>query len=90
MVATLPDANRERVNCPAILSSVAAAIPYDVVLYPSEEGFAVQCPALPGCWSQGDSEAEALENIADAIHEYLLAVRERIAGGELRRVEVAV
>ena len=59
---------------PACYTSSVVAIPYDVVLYPSEEGFAVQCPALPGCWSQGDSETEALENIADAIHEYLLAV----------------
>ena len=39
---------------------------YKVVLYPSDEGVAVGCPALPGCWSQGADEKEALENIADA------------------------
>ena len=33
---------------------------YRVVLIPSEEGFAVSCPGLPGCWSQGASEQEAL------------------------------
>lgn len=46
---------------------------YEVVLQESEEGFSVSCPALPGCWSQGGSRQEALENIADAISEYLLA-----------------
>jgi len=44
---------------------------YRVVLIESDEGFAVCCPALPGCWSQGDTEAEALEMITDAIAELL-------------------
>jgi predicted RNase H-like HicB family nuclease len=44
---------------------------YQVTLIQSDEGFAVGCPALPGCWSQGESEADALENIASAIREYL-------------------
>ncbi|MBV9468402.1 MAG: type II toxin-antitoxin system HicB family antitoxin, partial [Abitibacteriaceae bacterium] len=39
---------------------------YKVALYESEEGFAVSCPALPGCWSQGETEEEALDNIQDA------------------------
>jgi predicted RNase H-like HicB family nuclease len=47
---------------------------YDVELRPSEEGFAVSCPDLPGCWSQGATEQEACANIADAIAEYLAAV----------------
>lgn len=46
---------------------------YRVELYPSEEGFAVSCPRLPGCWSQGTTEAEALDNIRVAIQEYLAA-----------------
>jgi predicted RNase H-like HicB family nuclease len=37
----------------------------------SEEGYAIWCPSLPGCWSQGDTEAEALENIKEAIQDYL-------------------
>jgi predicted RNase H-like HicB family nuclease len=45
-----------------------------VVLLPSKEGFAVSCPGLPGCWSQGTSAQEALENIREAIREYLEAV----------------
>jgi predicted RNase H-like HicB family nuclease len=44
---------------------------YRVVLHESDEGFAVSCPELPGCWSQGASEAEAMENIRSAIEEYL-------------------
>jgi predicted RNase H-like HicB family nuclease len=44
---------------------------YQVTLIHSDEGYAVGCPALPGCWSQGDTEAAALENIASAIREYL-------------------
>lgn len=44
---------------------------YKVVLIKSDEGYAVGCPALPGCWSQGATEDEALENIQDAIREYL-------------------
>jgi predicted RNase H-like HicB family nuclease len=36
----------------------------------------VSCPSLPGCASQGDTEEEALENIKDAIREYLEVVNE--------------
>jgi predicted RNase H-like HicB family nuclease len=63
---------------------------YTVVLRPSEEGFAVSCPGLPGCWSQGTAEQESLENIQDAIREYLAAVGETAGEGLLREVEVTV
>ncbi len=63
---------------------------YRVALQQSEEGFAVSCPGLPGCWSQGRTEQEALENIRDAIREYLDAVRELTRGKDVREVEVAV
>ncbi len=36
---------------------------YKVALYKSEEDYAVSCPMLPGCWSQGTNESEAVENI---------------------------
>jgi antitoxin HicB len=43
------------------------SLPYKVVLHPSPEGgFAVEIPDLPGCISQGESEAEAYANIEDA------------------------
>ena len=63
---------------------------YRVVLIESEEGFAVSCPALPGCHSQGDTEPEALDNIASAIQEYLDAVGALRSEGLVRTVEVAV
>lgn len=46
---------------------------YRVVLIESEEGVSVSCPALKGCHSQGSTKAEALENIRDAIREWLAA-----------------
>jgi predicted RNase H-like HicB family nuclease len=63
---------------------------YKVVLHPSEEGFGVSCPGLPGCWSQGVTEEEALENIQDAIREYLAAVAESTSDSLVREVEVSV
>jgi predicted RNase H-like HicB family nuclease len=47
---------------------------YKIALYESEEGYSVSVPGLPGCWSQGEPEVEAIENIRDAIREYLAAV----------------
>ena len=61
---------------------------YKVVLKRSDEGYSVSCPGLPGCWSQGASEKEALENIQDAIREYLAAVEESLRSAEVREVEV--
>jgi predicted RNase H-like HicB family nuclease len=61
-----------------------------VVLNESEEGFGVSCRGLPGCWSQGATEEEALENIQDAIAEYLAAIAELVKGQDVREVRVAV
>lgn len=47
---------------------------YPVILKQSEEGYAIGCSALPGCWSQGSTEEEAVENIKIAIKEYLEAI----------------
>jgi len=44
---------------------------YKVNLKKTEEGYSVWVPGLPGCWSQGKTEEEALENIKDAIKAYL-------------------
>ena len=61
---------------------------YKVRMIQSEEGYAVWCPNLPGCWSQGETEGEALENIKDAIRAYLDTVEELIQDAESRYVEV--
>lgn len=49
---------------------------YQVLLKPSEEGVAVSVPGLPGCWSQGATEAEALANMTSAVQDYLEVVKE--------------
>jgi predicted RNase H-like HicB family nuclease len=61
-----------------------------VVLYPSEEGYAISAPSLPGCWSQGATREEALANIAEAVREYLEAEVEQPTGAEVQEVEVSV
>ena len=63
---------------------------YRVVIQQSEEGYSVSCPGLPGCWSQGETETEALENIRSAIQEYQHAVTDLMQGQDVRVVEVAV
>ena len=63
---------------------------YRIALHKSEEGFAVSVPGLPGCWSQGTTEQEAIANIQDAIREYLAAVEDEIKGQDVREIEVAV
>lgn len=65
---------------------------YRVTLVESDEGFAIWCDDLPGCNSQGDTREQALENIRDAISEYLAAqpeIEERF-GVRIERDEVTV
>jgi predicted RNase H-like HicB family nuclease len=63
---------------------------YKIRLEETDEGFSVWCPGLPGCWSQGETEAEALENIKDAITTYLETVEILLQGEQTRMVEVPV
>ena len=62
---------------------------YKIALQNTDEGFSVSVPGLPGCWSQGATEEEALENIRDAIREYLAARDDLLRGTTVREVEVA-
>jgi predicted RNase H-like HicB family nuclease len=62
---------------------------YKIALCTTDEGYSVSVPGLPGCWSQGATEQEALENIQDAIREYLAAREELLEGAVVREVEVA-
>jgi predicted RNase H-like HicB family nuclease len=63
---------------------------YRVAIRQSEEGFSVSCPGLPGCWSQGATEEEALANIRVAIREYVEAAEQLARNEDSRVVEVAV
>ena len=61
---------------------------YKVNMQETSEGYAISVPGLPGCWSQGKTEKEALENIKDAIEAYLGTVEELSKDKESRYVEV--
>ena len=61
---------------------------YKIVMKKSEEGYSVSCPGLPGCWSQGETEEEAIKNILSAIQEYLAAIDDSTKGADVREVEV--
>jgi predicted RNase H-like HicB family nuclease len=63
---------------------------YKIAIHKSEEGYSVSVPGLPGCWSQGATEPEALENIRDAIREYLAVVEDQLKGEEVREIEITV
>ena len=63
---------------------------YRIAILQSEEGYSVSVPGLPGCWSQGTTEEEAVENIRTAIREYLAARDELLRGTTTREIEVVV
>jgi predicted RNase H-like HicB family nuclease len=63
-------------------------VQYRVVLHRTDEGISVSVPGRPGCWSEGDAEEEAIENIRDASREYLAALEDQGRGEDVRVVEV--
>jgi predicted RNase H-like HicB family nuclease len=63
---------------------------YRIALHKSEEGYSVSVPGLPGCWSQGSTEQDALENMRDAIRDYLAVVDEQLRGADVREIEVII
>ena len=58
-----------------------------IVIEGDADGYFVSCPALEGCYSQGDTYEEAVENIKDAIR---LHLQDRIASGEEIPEDVSV
>ena len=52
---------------------------FSVVIEKDRDGYFVFCPELQGCYTQGDTYEEALENIKDAIY---LHVKDRDESGE--------
>jgi predicted RNase H-like HicB family nuclease len=65
-----------------------ARVTYKIALHHDPDGVSVWVPGLPGCWSQGATEAEALAAIREAIPEYLAARDELLRDAEVREVEV--
>ena len=58
---------------------------YKIALHQSDEGYSVSAPGLPGCWSQGKTEAEALAIIETAIREYLSVAKDLLEDAQVRR-----
>lgn len=61
---------------------------FHVTLLEHDEGVSVSCPELPGCHSQGTDVEDALDNIGDAIREYLQVYGEPDTRCEIREMEV--
>ncbi len=61
-----------------------------VTLLEHEEGVSVSCPELSGCHSQGETVEEALENISDAIREYVEVFGLPEAKYQVRELELAL
>ena len=62
---------------------------YKVIIRESDQGYSVSCPGLPGCWSEGKTENEAILNIKDAIQEHLAAITAFTRDEDVREIEVA-
>ncbi len=62
---------------------------YTVVFHRNEDGISVSVPGLPGCWSEGDTEEEALSNIQEAIQDYLAAINEMSTELETYEIDIA-
>jgi predicted RNase H-like HicB family nuclease len=79
-----------RTNAHDIPELRGAKMKYKIALRKSEEGYSVSVPGLPGCWSQGETEEEAIANIQEAIKEYLVVVEELAGDAIVKEVEVPV
>jgi len=59
---------------------------FHVTLEKADDGWIVaECPALPGCVSQGKNEQEAIENIKEAITAWLWAEDQKAVSGLSKR-----
>ena len=59
---------------------------FEVILEPQPEGgYVAYVPALPGCFSQGETREEALENIKEAIELYLEVMEEKELGKAMKK-----
>jgi predicted RNase H-like HicB family nuclease len=62
---------------------------YFISLYPEDDGgYSAAVPGLPGCFSQGATREEALENTKEAITLYLDVAEEIASEGESEQVRV--
>ena len=78
-----------------VAQNVEGATRFVITLEPDEDGYIVAgCPALPGCYSQGRNEAEAVRNVKEAIRGYVASMRRHgepvPVAKEVRQIEVLV
>jgi predicted RNase H-like HicB family nuclease len=66
-------------ECRAYNRNIMKNITLPIVIEGDSDGYFVSCPALQGCYSQGDTYEEAVTNIKDAIR---LHIEDRLADGE--------
>ena len=72
------------------IPTTICAMNYRVSLFQSDEGWAVSCPDLPGCHSQGATREEALANIRDAIRLWLEVEAEETGLKRFEQAEVTI
>ena len=70
--------------------TILSAMNYRVTLIEHDEGVSVSCPALKGCHSQGRTREEALQNIREAIQEWLAAEADEAKLFKVSEAEVTV
>jgi predicted RNase H-like HicB family nuclease len=59
-----------------LIGGYRGGMKFRVTIEPDEDGvFVAECPALPGCISQGKTRDEAMANIQDAIQGYLASLK---------------
>jgi predicted RNase H-like HicB family nuclease len=75
---------------PAGILTIIPTMNYRVTLFQSDEGWAVSCPDLPGCHSQGTTREEALTNIKEAIRLWLEVEAEETGLKRFEQAEVVV
>ena len=63
---------------------------YKVILIESEEGVSASCPQLRGCHSQGKTIEEAMDNIKDAIKEWLDAEKDEMKAFRIIEKEIVL
>ena len=61
---------------------------YKIAVLKTNEGYSVLVPGVPGCWSQGMTEEEAVQSIQDAIQEHLAVRDDLLDGAVVREVEI--
>ncbi|NET00298.1 MAG: type II toxin-antitoxin system HicB family antitoxin [Sphaerospermopsis sp. SIO1G2] len=61
---------------------------YQVKLNKIDQVYAIWCPALPGCWTVGNTEQEALEKIKYVIQDYLQKIDDNIKNSEFYYIDV--